>query len=100
MTLSIGETVKIKGLVNSSQYNGKMGIVVSAVDAKTNRCGVRISAGINDVSKVIAIQETNLLQFPDHRKGGGRGETMGVDDASLLNSGDKEAVCYLCLDGG
>jgi hypothetical protein len=84
MTLSIGETVKIKGLVNSYQYNGKMGIVVSAVDAKTNRCGVRISAGINDVSKVV------LLQFPDHRKG---------DNASLLTSGGKEAVCYLCLSG-
>ena len=56
-TLSIGDAVKIKGLVNSSQYNGKTGIIVSAVDAKTNRCGVRIN-GNN--TKVIAIQVTNL----------------------------------------
>ena len=70
---------------------------------------MRISAGIKDVSKVIAIQVTNLLQIPDHRKGDvasllfpehRRGGMTMVDDASLLTSGDKVAVCYLCLDGG
>lgn len=56
-TLSIGDAVKIKGLVNSSQFNGKSGVIVSAVDAKTNRCGVRING---NGTKVIAIQVTNL----------------------------------------
>ena len=56
-TLSIGDAVKIKGLVNSSQYNGKTGVIISAVDAKTNRCGVRING---NGTKVIAIQVTNL----------------------------------------
>ena len=56
-TLSIGDTVKIKGLVNASEYNGMRGVIVSVVDAKTNRCGVRIT-GKN--AKVMAIQVTNL----------------------------------------
>jgi hypothetical protein len=67
-TLSIGDVVKINGLVNSSQYSGKTGVIVSAVDAKTNRCGARITGNgtnfyqlANQVIQyeVTAINETN-----------------------------------------
>jgi hypothetical protein len=56
-TLSIGDTVKIEGLINASEYNGMRGVIVSAVDVTTNRCGVRIT-GKN--AKVMAIKVTNL----------------------------------------
>jgi hypothetical protein len=56
-TLSIGDTVKINGLVNASEYNGMTGVIVSAVDNTTNRCGVRITG---KSAKVMAIQVTNL----------------------------------------
>jgi hypothetical protein len=60
-TLSIGDTVTVKGLVNAPKYNGMRGVIVSAVDVTTNRCGVRITGGNNYVSKVVmAIQVTNL----------------------------------------
>jgi hypothetical protein len=56
-SVSVGDTVKIKGLVNAPEYNGRRGVIVSELDATTNRCGVRIT-GKN--SKVMAIQVTNL----------------------------------------
>jgi hypothetical protein len=56
-TLSVGDTVKINGLVNASEYNGMRGVVVSELDATTNRCGVRITS---KNTKVMAIQVTNL----------------------------------------
>lgn len=52
-TLSIGDTVKIKGLVNASEYNGMTGVIVGVVDTTTNRCGVRITG---KSAKVMAIQ--------------------------------------------
>ena len=55
--LSIGDTVKINGLVDASKYNGTRGVIVSAVDVTTNRCGVR-TTGKN--ATVMAIQITNL----------------------------------------
>jgi len=56
-TLSIGDTVKIKGLVNASEYNGMRGVIVSELDATTNRCGVRITS---KNANVMAIHVTNL----------------------------------------
>jgi hypothetical protein len=56
--LSIGDTVKINGLVNASKYNGMRGVIVSAIDVTTNRCGVRINGKNN--ANVVAIQVTNL----------------------------------------
>ena len=59
-SLSVGDTVKIKGLVNASEYNGMRGVIVSELDATTNRCGVRITS---KNTKVMAIQATNLLNI-------------------------------------
>ena len=56
-SLSIGDAVRINGLISASQYNGMRGVIVSPVNVTTNRCGVRIT-GKN--AKVIAIQATNL----------------------------------------
>ena len=42
-SVSVGDTVKIKGLVNAPEYNGRRGVIVSELDATTNRCGVRIT---------------------------------------------------------
>ena len=56
-TLSIGDTVKINGLVDASEYNGMRGVIVSELDATTNRCGVRITS---KNANVMAIQATNL----------------------------------------
>jgi len=54
---SVGDTVRLNGLISASQYNGMKGIIVSELDATTNRCGVRVT-GTN--AKVMAIQVTNL----------------------------------------
>jgi hypothetical protein len=54
---SVGDTVRLKGLISAPEYNGMKGIIVSELDATTNRCGVRIT-GKN--AKVMAIQVTNL----------------------------------------
>ena len=56
-SLSIGDIVNIKGLVDASEYNGTRGVIVSEFDVTTNRCGVRIT-GKN--ATVMAIQITNL----------------------------------------
>jgi len=59
-SLSVGDIVTIKGLVNAPKYNGTRGVIVSELDVTTNRCGVRVTGG-NNVSKVVmAIQATNL----------------------------------------
>jgi len=54
--LSIGDTVKINGFVDASKYNCSRGVIVSAVDVTTNRCGVRTRGNAN----VMAIQVINL----------------------------------------
>jgi hypothetical protein len=56
-SLSIGDTVKINGLVNASEYNGTRGVIVSEFDVTTNRCGVRVT-GKNPT--LMAIQIANL----------------------------------------
>lgn len=55
IAISVGDSVKITGLLSDHQYNGTRGIVVSAVDPKTNRCGVRINA-----DKTLALRVQNL----------------------------------------
>jgi hypothetical protein len=55
--LSTGDTVKINGLISAPQYNGMRGVIVSELDIKTNRCGVKI---IGKNANVMAIQVTNL----------------------------------------
>ena len=52
---SVGDTVRLKGLISAPQYNGMKGIIVSEFNATTKRCGVRVTG-----TNVMAIQVTNL----------------------------------------
>ena len=53
-----GDAVRIKNLEKSGQYNGLEGTVVSALDAETNRCGIRVE--YDGKMKVLALQMKNM----------------------------------------
>ncbi len=89
---SVGDSVKITGLLSDHQYNGTRGIVVSAVDPNTNRCGVRINA-----DKTLALRVQNL-SVVRRAKTGNRGdvsrrhyETVGIPREILTDPHDKVA---------
>lgn len=55
---SKGDSVKIKGLAKAAQYNGLEGVIVSALDPETKRCGVRTE--FSGKSKTLALQMKNM----------------------------------------
>ena len=54
-----GDSVKVTGLEKAGQYNGLEGVIVSTLDAETQRCGVRIEH--NGKMKTLALQMQNLV---------------------------------------
>ena len=93
IAISVGDSVKITGLLSDHQYNGTRGIVVSAVDPKTNRCGVRINA---DKTLALRVQNLSVMRWA---KTGNRGvvsrrhyETVGISQEILTDTNDKEAT--------
>ncbi|KAL7543928.1 hypothetical protein ACHAXR_013294 [Thalassiosira sp. AJA248-18] len=65
-TPSKGDSVKIKGLSKAAQYNGLEGVVSGALDAETNRCGVRIE--YNGKAKTLALQMKNMTLLHKAKK--------------------------------
>lgn len=93
IAISVGDSVKITGLLSDHQYNGTRGIVVSAVDPKTNRCGVRINA---DKTLALRVQNLSVVRWA---KTGNRGvvsrrhyETVGIPREILADTNDNEAT--------
>ena len=60
MSLSIGQRVRVAGLVQAQQHNGKVGSVSSGVDESSGRCGVSLDDGSS-----LNIKPTNLIPEPD-----------------------------------
>ena len=61
-----GDSVKVTGLEKAGQYNGLEGVVVSTLDAETQRCGVRIEH--NGKMKTLALQMQNLVLLHKAKK--------------------------------
>jgi hypothetical protein len=55
-SLPLGIPVILKDLVTGAEYNGKLGVVKSAIN---NRSG-RLNVYVKDLNKTIAIKPTNL----------------------------------------
>ena len=60
MSLSVGQRVRVVGLVQAQQHNGKPGSVSSAVDESSGRCGVTLDDGSS-----LNIKPINLVLEPD-----------------------------------
>lgn len=54
--MEIGQIVKIRGLEARPDLNGKYGIITKKYDARTGRCGARIS----ETGKIIEIKPQKL----------------------------------------
>ncbi|KAL7445961.1 hypothetical protein ACHAXH_009609 [Discostella pseudostelligera] len=65
-TPMIGDGVKIKDLAKAAQYNGLEGVIVSALDAETNRCGVKLE--YNGKSKTLSLQMKNIVLLHKAKK--------------------------------
>jgi len=61
-----GDSVKVTGLEKAGQYNGLEGVVVSTLDAETQRCGVRIEH--NGKVKTLALQMQNMILLHKAKK--------------------------------
>ena len=60
MSLSVGQRVRVVGLVQAQQHNGKPGSVSSAVDESSGRCIVTLDDGSS-----LNIKPINLVLEPD-----------------------------------
>ena len=70
-TPTVGDTVKVADLEKAGQYNGLEGIVVSAIDDETQRCGVRIEH--NGRARTIALLRRNMVLLHSAKKARGDG---------------------------
>ncbi|KAL3817114.1 hypothetical protein ACHAXA_009945 [Cyclostephanos tholiformis] len=61
-----GDSVKVAGLEKAGQYNGLVGVVVSALDVETQRCGVRIEH--DGKAKTIALLRQNMVLLHKAKK--------------------------------
>lgn len=83
-----GDTVKVHGLANAAQYNGIEGVVVSALDPETNRCGIRIE--FEGKTKTLALQMKNLslMHAAKKAKSGNTGEGDSHTPSTNMNSAE------------
>jgi arsenite-transporting ATPase len=92
-TPSKGDSVKITGLEKAGQYNGLEGVIVSALDAETQRCGVRIEH--NGRMKTLALQMQNMVLLHKAKKAKSGNGYSDVSSAPSVEQPMSKAMALL-----
>jgi len=79
----LGCRVRVMGLVQAAQHNGKMGVVIAPLDLQTGRIGVKLEEGCEIRIKPCNMQ---LQQHPDD------------DDLDAATTDSKQAWCSMLRD--
>jgi arsenite-transporting ATPase len=88
-----GDTVKVTGLEKAGQYNGLEGVVVTALDAVTQRCGVRIEH--DGRAKTIALLRQNVILLHRAKKAKSDSSDSDASSASPVEQPMSKAMALL-----